>query len=70
MLEQGGCSKSKIIDEFGLKKHLEVLCGLASGYLDEDFGQIISMKSKDTPSSTNATNLHKKQGELIKFSRD
>ncbi|MFZ0022288.1 hypothetical protein ABVS_2815 [Acinetobacter lwoffii] len=70
MLEQGGFSKSKIIDEFGLKKHLEVLCGLASGYLDEDFGQIISMKSKNTPSSTNATNLHKRQGELIKFSRD
>lgn len=70
MLEQGGFSKSKIIDEFGLKKHLEVLCGLTPGYLDENFGQIISMKPKNIHTSINTTTSPKKQGEYIKFSRD
>ena len=69
MLSEGGFSKSNIVDQFGLKKHLELLCNLPSGFLNEDFGQIISMKKVvfESNQSGNVDTL-KTPGEIIKFS--
>lgn len=52
-----------------LSRQLELLCSLPSGFLNEDFGQIISMKKVifESNQSGNVDTL-KTPGEIIKFS--
>lgn len=65
LLEQGGFEKSNIIDKFGLAKHLELLSGLPKGFLNEDFGTLVTMKPK--VQKTNEISINKKQAEIISF---
>lgn len=70
LLDHGGFAKENLIDKFGLKKHLEVIAGLPKGFLDDDFGQIISMKSHAVRSNNQSERiLFKEETEVIKFSK-
>lgn len=70
LLEQGGFDKANIIDKFGLKKHLELLAGLPKGFLDDDFGQIINIKSKKQKTVQPESLIDQKQtADIIKFVR-
>ncbi|MHA3081377.1 helix-turn-helix domain-containing protein [Acinetobacter sp. ANC 5502] len=69
LLNHGGFAKENLIDKFGLKKHLELLAGLPKGFLDDDFGQIISIKQHAIKNSKKTeTNLFHKT-KIIEFSR-
>lgn len=75
LLEQGGFDKANIIDKFGLKKHLELLAGLPKGFLDDDFGQVISLKQHQSKKPSSESSSPLKSGysftdeKVIKFSR-
>ncbi|WP_262451916.1 helix-turn-helix domain-containing protein [Acinetobacter radioresistens] len=71
LLEQGGFDKANIIDKFALKKHLELLAGLPKGFLDDDFGQLISMKPQPSKQSmSEKISSPFKSANIIKFSRN
>lgn len=67
LLDQGGFDKANIIDKFGLKKHLELLAGLPKGFLNDDFGQIITIKPSIKPATPSLNSTF--QGDIIKFEK-
>lgn len=70
MLSDGGFAKSNIIDKFALKKHLELLAGSPKGFLNEDFGQLITIKPSGIPPASDAAKpLNESSGTVIKFAK-
>lgn len=69
LLDHGGFAKENLIDKLGLKKHLEVLAGLPKGFLDDDFGQIISIKPHAIKNSQKTEKSLFNEDKIIKFSK-
>lgn len=67
LLKEGGFAKSNIVDKFGLKKHLELLANLPQDFLNDDFGQIISIKNAISPSKTSRPTNFNEQSAIIPF---
>ncbi len=67
MLSQGGFNKAALIDKIGLEYHLELMAGLPTGFLKEDFGQLVQIK-KEPKSLANETKLTE-TGSIISFTK-